>query len=326
MGCTHCSKFFYNEEQAQNANSTCRTKRRRRSPGVIRRIFSRNRNRVQPSPSETSSEASTTRGPPSGASSPVVPNYDIFCTDRTSRKSKSSCSSTIVQAIEQATTITETFTEKTRPEFEEEETSDTYKPTEVPEEAPEVPEEIPEEAQEEIPDEAQEEAPEEDIYESSHESQESDETEESEESEESAPAVRYQISVHIPLCRCTACRTGEEPETETEADLESENEQELEPRRLKRKKTASKRTRQFKSSFPCILGRKPEKKPALSKKERLRIRSLEMAYRVRVFMIVIHGFFNLGKCLLYYYTVYILRNVVHIAKECCLCGYFCRVL
>lgn len=196
-----------------------------------------------------------------------------------------------MQAIDQATTITETFTEKTRPEFEEEETSDTYKPAEVPEEAPEVPEEIPEEAQEEIPDEAQEEAPEEDIYESSHESQESDETEESEESEESAPAVRYQISVHIPLCRCTACRTGEEPETETEADLESENEQELEPRRLKRKKTASKRTRQFKSSFPCVLGRKPEKKPALSKKERLRIRSLEMAYRVRVFMIVIRAFF-----------------------------------
>lgn len=296
MGCTHCSKFFYNEDQAQNANSTCRTKRRRRSPGVIRRIFSRNRNRVQPSPSETSSEASTTRGPPSGASSPVVPNYDIFCTDRTSRKSKSSCSSNIVQAIEQATTITETFTEKT--EFEEEETSNTYKPaevpeeaTEVPEEAPEVPEEIPEETQEEIPDEAQEEAPEEDICESSHESLESDETEESTESEESAPEVRYQISVHIPLCRCTGCRTGEEPETETEADLESENEQELEPRRLKRKKTASKRTREFKSSFPCVLGRKPEKKPALSKKERLRIRSLEMAYRVRVFMIVIHGFF-----------------------------------
>lgn len=281
MGCTHCSKFFYSEEQVQNANSTCRGKRRR-SPGVIRRIFSRKRNRVQPSQSETSSEASTTRGPPSGASTPVVPNYDIFCTDRTSRKSKSSCSSTLEQAIEQATAITETFTEKTRPEFEEEEkTSGTYKPAEVPEEAPEVPEE----AQEEIPDKVKEEAPEEDLYKSSYESQETEEREETEESTESkepAPAVRYQITVHIPLCQCTGCRTGEEPETESEADVESENEQELEPRRLRRKKTACKRTiRHFKSSFPCVLGRRPQKKPALSKTERLRIRSLEMAYRVR---------------------------------------------
>lgn len=282
MGCTHCSKFFYSEEQVQNANSTCRGKRRRRSPGVIRRIFSRKRNRVQPSKSETSSEASTTRGPPSGASTPVVPNYDIFCTDRTSRKSKSSCSSTLEQAIEQATAITETFTENTHPEFEEEEkTSGTYKPAEVPEEAPEAPDE----AQEELPDKVKEEAPEEDMYKSSYESQETEEreeTEESTESKESAPAVRYQITVHIPLCQCTGCRTGEEPETESEADVESENEQELEPRRLKRKKTACKRTiRHFKSSFPCVLGRRPQKKPALSKTERLRIRSLEMAYRVR---------------------------------------------
>lgn len=172
MGCTHCSKFFYSEEQVKNANNTCRGKRRRRSPGVIRRIFSRKRNRVQPSQSETSSEASTTRGPPSGASTPVVPNYDIFCTDRTSRKSKSSCSSTLEQAIEQATAITETFTEKTRPEFEEEEkTSGTYKPAEVPEEAPEVPDE----AQEELPDKVKEETPEEDLYKSSYESQETQE-------------------------------------------------------------------------------------------------------------------------------------------------------
>lgn len=262
MGCTHCSKFFYNEEQAQNANSTCRGKRKRRSPGVIRRIFSRNRNKVQPSQSETPSETSITRGPPSGASSPVVPNYDIFCTDRTSRKSKSSCSSTIVQAIELAAAITENVTEKTSPEFEEEKTSETYKPAEVTEEDPE-------------------EVPEEELYESS---QESEEAEETEESEELAPVVRYQITVHIPLCRCAGCRTGVEPDTESEAELESENEHELEPRRLKRKKTASKRTRHIKSSFPCVLGRRPEKKPAMSKKEKQRIRSLEIAYRVRDWM------------------------------------------